>query len=158
MTRICFENRLGVPLHDALRQGFSRLSLARVAHLRAYMVVLWRTNGEGIEIQAQMHDIAERLEVGALVFTRAEMKTGDLETFEASADFHRGAAVSKLVLRVAGTYVESGLVLSGGAGSQLMIVAGAQPFSLAVRAPMLDEPFDPEYPISQYLVEPVTPQ
>jgi hypothetical protein len=74
---------------------------------------------------------------------------------DVAASFECEIEVSKLVIQESGTSGESGVILKGG-GNEIVIVAGAYPYSIAVSG-VLSVPhiFEPEYPIDRYTRAPV---
>jgi hypothetical protein len=57
-------------LTDELAQPIARLSLEFAFHGRPVYVTLWRPDGTGLLVHSDMHDLAERIEVGVLQFGR----------------------------------------------------------------------------------------
>ncbi len=119
-------------------------------------VTLWRSDNTGLRIHSEMHDVAERREVGVLSFAyNSEPPSEGKAVFVASV-FERHIGVSKLVIEESGTSAESGVVLSA-ADDQIVIVAGVFPYTLAVDGLLLaPRVFQPEYPMEQYLRIPLS--
>jgi len=105
---------------------------------------------------SQMHDVAERTEIGVLNFERT-MAPLDFETFvDLPQTFRCEVAASKLVIRESGTSAESGVVLRVSDGEEVMVVAGAYPYSIAVLGVMsVPHIFEPEYNIDRYVRVPM---
>jgi hypothetical protein len=153
-------------LSDEFARGFRRISIERLAHKLAATVYLWRADGTGIRVQSEMHDIAGWIEVGSLVISHVdgpvnrttESGACETETFEISlpSEFESGLSASKLVLSTQGKTVESGLFIESTSGSEIVLVAGAAPYTVAVKAPSVVEPFEPEYDLTEYSREPIT--
>jgi hypothetical protein len=104
-----------------------------------------------------MHDVAERMEVGVLSFERiSAIRPGETIADVASA-FQGEIVVYKLIIDESGATAESGVILKAANGDEIVIVAGAYPFSLAVLG-VLSMPhiFEPEYPIDLYRRVPIT--
>ncbi len=97
-----------------------------------------------------MHDVAVKREVGVLNFEHASaLRPG--ETVLDVASFHGRIVVSKLFIHESGTTAESGVVLKASSGAEIVIVAGAYPYSLAVLGvASLPHLFEPEYAIDLY--------
>jgi hypothetical protein len=114
-------------------------------------VRLLHEGDSGIQIKSRMHDVAERVELGILEFSLRNDTFGtDLEC-EPPGGF-RASTVEKLVLSEEGVNAESGIALKDAFGRELIIVAGAQPYGLAVRVPW-NAPrikVSPEYPLERY--------
>jgi len=113
-------------------------------------VMLQRTDGSSLVVHSQMHDVAERREVGVLNFAYGHDPANDDKAIDLSQSFRGDIRVLKLVIEESGTTAESGVTLQAGS-EELIIVAGAFPFTLAVggvsTAPIN---FEPEYPLGRY--------
>ena len=80
-----------------------------------------------------MRDVAERREVGVLQFSRIyETETQEIVIGAPSA-FRENLSIFKLVIQESGVQCESGLILQANSGDEIVIVAGVQPYSIAVR-------------------------
>lgn len=121
-----------------------------IPHVGPNSVALWRSDGTGLRLFTEMHDVAARREVGVLNFEHASaLRPG--ETVLGVASFHGPIVVSKLLIHESGTTAESGVVLKASSGGEMVIVAGAYPHSLAVLGvASLPHLFEPEYPIDLY--------
>jgi hypothetical protein len=144
-------NRSGNQTDVELAQGITRISIRTAAHGRPIAVTLWQTDTVGTRIESVMHDVAERIEVGVLVAMRVSAPFADEVFVEAPSAFKEGMALTKLFIEVEMKRLESGVVLSARDGGELVIVAGAFPYSLAIlgigEAP---HRFEPEYPLNSY--------
>jgi hypothetical protein len=70
---------------------------------------------------------------------------------EAPSAFRETLSIFKLAIEESGVQCESGLILQANSGDEIVIVAGVQPYSIAVRG--ITWPaytFEPEYPMEQY--------
>lgn len=97
-----------------------------------------------------MHDISDRVEYGVLEFEPALGNGGGKTLMDLPDDLRLGSAVAKLVLTDDEVVCESGFVVRGGLGSELIVVAGAYPYTLAVSVAGLPGPFEPEFPLDKY--------
>jgi hypothetical protein len=139
------------PLAAQLTVGVLRASSTTAAHLRPDSVTLWRSDGRGVRIRSRMHDLAERVEVGVLEFSMVgAAEEGEMSTILPTS-FIGHLRVTKLVISESGTTAESGIVLKAGDGQEIIITAGAYPYTLAVKG-IFSSPhaFEPEYPIEAY--------
>lgn len=104
-----------------------------------------------------MQDLAERTEVGVLIFDVVDTPFSDERLVELPAAFEGTIEAAKLLIAESGSCAESGVVLKGGDDSRIVAVAGANPCTLAVEG-VIDWPhvFEPEYPIESYVVAPLT--
>lgn len=150
MNRIPFCWAGGTSIGSELVRPLSRISAEFVIPKSGpRFVTLWRTDGSGLRIFTEMHDLAERCEVGVLKFEPA-LRMGSSETvIELSAPFRGGVSASKLLIDESGAVVESGIVLESRMGDEIAILAGVYPYSLAIQG-AVSLPFDSEYPLEQY--------
>ncbi len=115
------------------------------------LVTLWRQDGTGLRLSSEMHDVAERKEVGVLQF-RSVSSPKDSETVvDVPSAFNGPLRAFKLVIKESGVIAESGIVLKGSDGSQIVVVPAAFPHLLAIQGLLpASYSFDPEYPLDQY--------
>jgi hypothetical protein len=140
------------PLAAELSKPVKRISI-ELGHPKngPMFATLWRPDGAGLRLYSQMHDVAERREVGVLNFQRVPTPRPNETIVEAAAAFRGEIVVSKLIIVESGTSAESGVILKASTGDEIVIVAGVAPYSLAVRvAPSPPDLFNPEYPIDRY--------
>jgi hypothetical protein len=98
-----------------------------------------------------MHDVAERREVGVLRFSHVLASASDASLTEVTPTLDHELAVSKLVIEESGTSAESGVILTGADGDEMIIVAGVKPYCLAISGlPSAPSKFEPEYPLDRY--------
>lgn len=157
MSEINIIWRSGDQTDAALVQGVDRASIRTAAHGRPIAVTLWQRSGIGTRIESMMHDLAPRLEVGILSMTRVSAPFGDEIFVEAPSEFARDLALTKLFIEVESNRLESGVILTGRSERELVIVAGAYPYSLAIFG-LGDAPhrFEPEYPLNAYQRDKIT--
>lgn len=118
---------------------------------------LWRPDETGLRLYSQMHDVAERREVGVLNFELVSAPRPDETIADVASAFQGEIVVSKLIIHESGTSAESGVVLKAGNGEEIIVVAGAAPYFLAVRGVLsLPDIFHPEYSIDRYTRVPLT--
>jgi len=119
-------------------------------HGRPMFVTLWRPNGAGLRLHSEMHDVAERREVGVLSFNCVRVPPRDKTIVDLPAEFDHEITVFKLIVQESGTSAESGVILKAGS-HEIAVVAGAYPYSLAVSGALsVPHIFEPEYPIDRY--------
>jgi hypothetical protein len=104
-----------------------------------------------------MHDVAEQREIGVMNFEVVFAPRPDETIVDTSSPFQAEIVVSKLIIEESGTRAESGVILRAQSGDEIVIVAGAYPYSLAVLG-LLSIPhvFEPEYSISDYARVPIS--
>jgi hypothetical protein len=120
-------------------------------------VTLWRPDETGLRLYTEMHDVAERREVGVLNFERVSAPRPNETIADASAAFQGRIAVSKLIIHESGKSAESGVILKAANDDEIIIVAGAFPYQLAILGVLsLPHMFYPEYPIDRYERVPMT--
>jgi hypothetical protein len=139
------------PLAGELARPITRLSIEFAFHGRPVYATLWGPDETGLLIHSDMQDVAERREVGVLQFSRVyEAETQEI-VIEAPSVFQENLSISKLAIEESGVQCESGIILQADSGEEIVIVAGVQPYSLAVRGITWPKyTFEPEYPMEQY--------
>jgi hypothetical protein len=100
-----------------------------------------------------MHDVAERIEVGVLEFSWARDVHEKRVFVSLGERFAEINSVLKLVIEESSVFAESGVVVSARSGEEIVIVAGAGPFTLAVKGIEDCGSFDPEYELADYRSE-----
>jgi hypothetical protein len=159
MNAIPFEWRCTRSLPAELRKPIAQISLEfAIPNSGPRSLTLWRPDKTGLRLYTEMHDVAERREVGVLSFEHVSAPSPiDIFTDVAPA-FQREITLSKLIVQDSGIKAESGVVLATSTGDELVIVAGAYPYSLAVKGlNLLAMPnvFNPEYPLDRYVRVPI---
>ena len=151
MSAIKLIERSGDQTDAGLMHGINRVSIRTAAHGRPIAVTLWQKTGGGTRIESVMHDLSERIEAGVLLTSRVSIPFGDELFIDTPGEFADGLTLTKLFIEAESYRLESGMVLTGCTGHELVIVAGAYPYSLAVRG-LGDSPnrFEPEYPLASY--------
>lgn len=120
-------------------------------------LTLWRTDKTGLRLHTDMHDVAERREVGVLHLEHASAPRPGEIIADMGPSFQGEITAAKLIIHESETSAESGIVITTRAGDELVIVAGAYPYSLAVKGIRpLPNLFNPEYPLDRYLRVPIT--
>jgi hypothetical protein len=166
MTIIPYKISIPGHLSDEFAQGFESMSIEKLVHKLVTTVYLWHADGTGLKVQSEMHDIAGWIEVGALKFSRVTgavsgaSESGVCETVVSKInlpnEFGTGLKASKLVLCTHGITIESGVVFENTGGNEIVLVAGAGPYTVAVKAPSVVDAFEPEYELSEYIREPIS--
>ena len=70
MNRLSFGWQEQESLFEELKRPITRISIEFAFHGKPVYVTLWRPDGTGLLIHSDMHDLAERREVGVLQFGR----------------------------------------------------------------------------------------
>ena len=131
MNTLSFEWAGLTPLVLELSKPLKQISVDEF-HGRPVSVTLWRQDGTGLRLSSQMHDVAERAEVGVLRFEYASLpKDGETVVAIASA-FNGHITVFKLVIHESGTSAESGIVLKASDGGEIVVVPNVYPYFLAL--------------------------
>jgi len=134
-----------------LSKPIKRMSIRSAVPGKAISATLWHPDGTGLRIQSTMHDVAERREIGVLDFAIVAAAGNDEKSFDIPASFSGGAKASKLVINESGTNAESGVVLKASDGQEIVVVAGAFPYSLAISGvSSMPLGFEPEYSLESY--------
>lgn len=139
---------------------FSRYGFRTAQHHRATDFFLLRADETGFRFSIVMTDLAERLEVGVLNVEAvkedyAPQVERDLPEELAEQQLH----VERLVLSTEYGDVDSGLVLTSPHRGEIVIVAGAYPYTIEVSAePRIETPygFEPEYAVDRYRRAPLS--
>jgi hypothetical protein len=102
-----------------------------------------------------MHDVAERFEVGVLEFSKTPISTYDETKVVLPESFRGHLKLKKMIIVDGGIIAEAGVLLEGSDMAEIVVVAGADPYTLAVRLPPFGAApslpaFQPEYPIALY--------
>jgi hypothetical protein len=158
MNRLSFVWAESSPLAGELSKPIRRVSEQfENANFGPTTATLWRPDGAGLSLYSQMHDVAEKIEVGVLNFERASAPGPNETIVDVAPAFQGEIAVSKLVIFESGTSAESGVVLRASNGEEIVIVAGAFPCTIAVFGvgPM-PHIFEPEYELDRYTRVPLT--
>jgi hypothetical protein len=144
-------NSLTDELHVPIKEVFLEFS----PHGWPMFLTFWRFDETGLRVHSEMHDVAERTEVGVLSFSRVSTPPDGRATAVAASAFNREITAFKLVIEESDTMVESGLVLKANS-DEIVIVASSYPYMLAVSG-VLSAPhiFEPEYPIDRYTRVPI---
>ena len=137
-----------------LKKPAVRCSIRFMSENILQAITFWDAEGKGITIQSEMIDLAERTEVGVVVLSMAtSLASGEIE-IQVEEFFGKALEPFSLVVKEADHAVESGLCLSYGEGcaDELVIVAGACPYSIAIDGLMSPgvPKFTPEYPMDRY--------
>lgn len=95
-------------LADELAQPIARVSLEFAFHGRPVYVTLWRPDGNGLLVHSDMQDLAERIEVGVLQFSRV-FTPEDQEIVIETPVFRQDLSVCKLIVQESGIESKRGL-------------------------------------------------
>ena len=139
------------PLTVEVTKPITHVSVYFDEHGRPMDITLWRADGSGLTVFSEMHDIAERMEIGVLRFEHYKSPSGSRVTLPIAPEFGQGVDAFKLSIHESGVKAESGIVLRAKGGSEITIVAAAMPCFIAIKG-VVEQPhiFEPEYPIENY--------
>lgn len=140
-------------------RDFVRFGFKTAQHHRATDFFLLRHNGTGFRFSVTMVDLAERIEVGVLGIESAKNGYRPEVEFDLPKEFCGALRAERLVLRTEHGSVDSGLVLVANGGEEIVMVSGAYPYTISVKArPAVSTPwsFEPEYSIENYERSPVS--
>jgi hypothetical protein len=141
-------------LAHELAMPFCEVSVRiEATHGRPISLTLLRCNRPSIRIQSQMYDVGKRLEIGVLKFDLVKSSYPDERIVKLSTNFDKPVAITKLLITEADSTAESGIIFKAIDGSQIIVVAGAFPHTIAIQG-VGDWPhvFEPEYPLENYIV------
>jgi hypothetical protein len=88
--------------------------------------------------------------VGVLEFAKTRSSRNSDMSINVPVSFKGRVKVEKLVIIELDVTAESGITLENSRGEQIVIVAGANPHTLMVRAPSYVNSFEPEYTLDRY--------
>lgn len=139
------------PLAVEVTKPIRQVSIEFEAHGKPMYVTLWRPDGSGLRIHSEVHEIAERMEIGVLRFSHFKSPSGSEVMLPIAPEFNQQVEALKLVVHESGVKAESGILLRARNGIEIAIVAAAFPFMLAVDG-VVERPhiFEPEYPMEEY--------
>jgi len=152
MGHIAFKWEESTSLIDELTKPLRQVSIEFDSFGSPMAITLWRFNGTGLSINSEMHDVAERREIGVLCFTIVSFAASPKEELiDISSAFNAQLKAYKLIIQESGSSAESGIVLKSG-DSELLVAPSARPYSLAIRGVLTSMPhiFEPEYQIDRY--------
>jgi hypothetical protein len=109
MNNLSFVWVKGTPLAAELRRPIEQVSL-EFDHGRPMVITLWRSDGTGLRVYSQMHDVAVRREVGALNFDLVLAPRPEETIADLASAFQGEIVVSKLIIHESGTSAESGVI------------------------------------------------
>ena len=151
MSSFEFEWHGSGSLASQLTAGIVRVTVKSAAHGRPIAITLWRLDGTGLRIQSLMRDLAKRTEIGVLDLSLVQSADDGEDGFELPPSFKQPVKTTKLVIRESGSTAESGLAIEASDGQQIVITAGAFPYTLAVEGFVsMPHAFEPEYPLAKY--------
>jgi hypothetical protein len=131
-------------LGSELAKPITRLSIEETNRRLVY-ITLWRPDTTGLLVHSEMHDVAERREVGILQFGRVYENEPQESVIEVPSAFRQQLSEKKLVIR------ESGVVFRAHSGEEIIILAGVAIYSVAVQGVTCPGyTFQPEYSLEQY--------
>ena len=151
MPYMTFVERSGDQTDEGLAHGISRVSIQSYANGLPFAITLWQNTASGTRVESAMHDLAERIEVGVLSATRVSKPAENDVFVEVPSELASHLELTRLFVDVESHRLESGVILTSRNGGELVIVAGAYPYSLAIHG-LGEAPhrFEPEYPLGAY--------
>jgi hypothetical protein len=151
MNILPFEWSGSTSLATELARPLKQVSIESEPHGWPMFVTLWRSDGTGLRVRSEMHDVAERREVGVLRFNHVLAPASNASLMDVASTLNRELTVSKLIIVESGTSAESGVTLKGDDGDEMIVVAGVKPYCLAISGlPSAPSKFEPEYPLDRY--------
>jgi hypothetical protein len=135
-----------------LSRPFARFSVETDMGRRPVAIRLHHNSGTVTRICSQMHDIGPRTEVGVLEFSTTLNRYEKELAVDIPNRLGDITSIEKLVIAEKDVQAESGIVFKNARQEEMVFVASAAPYVLAISVPW-DAPelkFDPEYPLEQY--------
>lgn len=139
------------PLAVEVTKPIRYVSIEFEPHGKPMYVTLWRPDGTGLRIHSEVHEIAERMEIGVLCFSHLKSLSGTEVMLPVAPEFNQQFDAFKLIVNESGVRAESGLLLRARNGSEITIAAAAFPFMIAIKG-VVERPhiFEPEYPMEDF--------
>ena len=157
MNNLSFIWAESASLATELIKPLKHLSLDIDSHGKPGFVTLWRHDKTGLRIHSEMHDVADRREVGVLNFSFVSAPLESETIVDMRSMFDHELTVFKLIIHESGTSAESGVILKSARGDEIVIVAADFPYFLAVCGVLtVPHNFVPEYPLDLYQRVPMT--
>jgi hypothetical protein len=155
MNNLLFSWQENGSLAEQLARGMESISISLISNEKLIAITLWHGDGSGLRIRSKMHNIAERFEVGVLEFSTIPVSTYDEIKVILPGSFRGDLKLKKMIIVDSGIIAEAGVLFEGSDMAEIVVVAGADPYTLAVRLPPLVAApslpaFQPEYPIALY--------
>ena len=148
-NRIFFADHPDV-LPDVFLSGVRSFFVKREAHERPVALFFPQSDGLNVEVCCVMHDVAPRFEVGALCFKRVEGPLGFSEEVVLPDGFQKVRKVEKLLFEDEMISAESGVLITGENGLELVIAAGEFPYAVEFWFDGYEGDFRPEYDMREY--------
>lgn len=150
MKELLFNTEPTERVLEEFEKGFSYMALRRLPHGEVVAVLFSSDDERKLLVESEMHDISERSEIGVLKFSTPGEDVGRFQYSYLPDEFKSGVKLSKLVAKQEYVSAESGIVIRGRDGAEIVLVAGVCPHSIAISAPFIEYDFDPEFPINEY--------
>jgi hypothetical protein len=151
MKNIYFENHSVANLLIGLQGGISGYTTVSNDNTWPVPVIILRLcDGRILLIQIEMQEVDDWEEVGALIF-----KINNIDNIPSIIDLPNSwnniIDIKKFIYEINGYAVECGFRLTTFNGDELIILPGDPIFTLAIKAPFIQEKFNPEYDIQKYI-------
>jgi hypothetical protein len=147
---LSFDMASAPSLSAGLQSGLSGYVIDYVPGIQSPTALWLRLcDGRTIRVEVDMHDLSGWDEIGTLVFEVVSAHDAPgMVNLPVTWSYVR--EVQKLVFNLDECEAECGFILCTTSGEQLVVVSGADPYSLAVRAPFHQTPFEPENNLTAY--------
>ena len=132
-----------------LKTGLIGYSTNIVLNHGVSMIYLYIISGEVIKIYSQMHDLGNWDKIGTLIFEIVEPVITE-NIIALPEEWKEICSIEKLIFEGGEFEAESGVVFKTNKNGILLIVAAANPYSLALQAPGFIGKFLPENDLSSY--------
>jgi hypothetical protein len=136
---------------------FDRCGIKLAGHHWATDFFIFRKDGVGLRFSVEMVDLAERLEVGVLHVDEATDECQPDKKIALPVELTGDLGVERLVFKVGGKEIDSGLVITAKDGAEIIIVSGVFPCTVEVKMTPASgiARFEPEYEIERYERKPL---
>jgi hypothetical protein len=149
-TVLRFDVTLTPMLADGLLSGLS--AYATTVHGVRPPATLWLQlcDGRILRVDVEMHDLRDWEEIGTFKFEIVSAENSP-EMVRLPLSWSQVREVKKLVYTSDECEAECGFTLCTSSGDQLVIAAGADVYTLAIKAPFYSLPFTPENDFTVYI-------
>lgn len=150
MKRFTFKTSGDATILASPQPGFHAYKVGTDKFGRPSALAFRRADGSGLEISSFVYELGPRLEVGSLSLKTLSGGVDDNGFSELPKEFHRRVQFTILTAAIEDSEVESGLVIKGGQGEEIMILPGEMPYSLHILSSFFADPFGPEFDLAAY--------
>lgn len=141
-------------LSTILHNGFISYSVDVPKFGMPTTLELGLSDGRVLRVRAEMHDLSGWNEIGTLTFEVESIKDeNEPKMITLPVAWSKVSKVEKLIYKSDECIAESGFTICTASGESFTVLPGANVYTLAIDAPFLSIPFEPENDFKFYLRE-----